>query len=50
MCGCCPSVTDTEASVCGVVQYGKGVLDPLKLRNFDPSPVFHKGLKTGYCR
>jgi hypothetical protein len=40
--GCWPSVTDTEASVCGIVQYDKRALHPPQTQEFRPSPVFHK--------
>jgi hypothetical protein len=45
--GCWPSVTDTEASVCGIVQYDKRALHPPQTEEFRPQS---EGLKTGYCR
>jgi hypothetical protein len=38
-------MTDNEARVCGLVQYTSGSSVRIKLRNFDPSPVFHKRVK-----
>jgi hypothetical protein len=44
------SMTDTEASVCGIVQYDTRALHPPQTEEFRP-PVrcFTKGSKTGYC-
>jgi hypothetical protein len=49
--GCCPSVTNTEASVCGIVQYDKRTLHSRQTEEFRlQSGVSQKGLKTRYCR